>query len=115
MKTKKPETLLALFSEIKKHIWTSSFLLILLLVSSTSWAQIPGEVCEVPIVVSGLPYSTTDNTSGYGNNYEPSDRPAIADGAIGSIPSAGYLNGNDVVYAYTPANLSWPAIHILFA
>ena len=61
----------------------------------------PGEICENPLVIAELPYTTTDNTENYGDHYGPSDFPPLADGAIGS-PSSGYLNGDDVVYTYTP-------------
>lgn len=61
-----------------------------------------GMVCEAPIVVTDLPYTTTDNTATYGDNYEPADVPALAPGAIGE-PLSSYLSGDDVVYAYTPA------------
>lgn len=56
----------------------------------------PGISCAAPIVIGTLPYSTTDNTSNY------SDNPAI-EGVPGTSCGAanGYLNGNDVVYAYT--------------
>ncbi|WP_456438671.1 choice-of-anchor L domain-containing protein, partial [Psychroserpens sp.] len=56
----------------------------------------PGEVCESSIVVTTpLPYITTDDTSNYGDDY---------DGAPGTDCGSnnGYLNGDDVVYAYTP-------------
>ncbi|WP_306352502.1 fibronectin type III domain-containing protein [Flavobacterium sp. '19STA2R22 D10 B1'] len=55
-----------------------------------------GSLCENAIPVSGsdLPYTTTDNTSNYGDNYE-----GVAGVSCGV--STNYLNGNDVVYAYT--------------
>ncbi len=92
---------LNLFSKMTKYIGSCCFLIVLLLMSSTSWAQNPGNVCEGPIPISGLPFSVTDNTSNYGDDYESGDRPALAPGAIGN-PSASYLSGDDVVYAYTP-------------
>ncbi|MEH6536662.1 MAG: choice-of-anchor J domain-containing protein, partial [Psychroserpens sp.] len=56
----------------------------------------PGEVCESSIVVTNpLPYTTTDDTSNYTDDY--SGTPG-ADCGSGN----GYLNGDDVVYAYTP-------------
>lgn len=69
---------------------------------TTTNAQTAGKVCENPIVISSLPFTGSGNTGDYGNNYRASDRPALAAGAIGS-PSALYLNGDDVVYAYTPS------------
>src|SRR5699024_4212453 len=63
----------------------------------------PGEICGNPLEITGLPFTTTDNTENYGDHYSSSDRPDLAEGAIGN-PSASYLNGDDVVYAYTPTN-----------
>ncbi len=76
-----------------------------------------GETCANPIAITGLPYTTSDDTANYGNDYGNGDSPC----------TAYYLNGDDVVYAYTPAadiivnfsltNLgsSWSAIHVLDA
>ncbi|MGL2967567.1 choice-of-anchor L domain-containing protein [Flavobacterium sp. XGLA_31] len=57
----------------------------------------PGIGCNAPITIVSLPYTTTDNTSNY------SDNPAIegTPGATGCGSTNAYLNGNDVVYAYT--------------
>ncbi|WP_204344666.1 choice-of-anchor L domain-containing protein [Psychroserpens algicola] len=56
----------------------------------------PGEVCENPIVVTTpLPYVSTDNTSNYLDDYA-----GVPGTDCGS--GFGYLNGDDVVYAYTP-------------
>lgn len=54
-----------------------------------------GEICGNPIVVSALPYNTTDDTATYGDDYNGS-----AGASCGS--TSGYLNGDDVVYSYTP-------------
>ncbi len=62
-----------------------------------------GAICETPILVTSLPYVTTDNTEYYGDNYNPVHRPAIAVDAIGNPPTASYLIGNEAVYAYTPS------------
>jgi hypothetical protein len=56
---------------------------------------LPGEVCENAIVVGSLPYNTTDNTVNYGDDYSGSV------GATGCGTTNNYLNGDDVVYAYT--------------
>ncbi|MBQ0768681.1 MAG: choice-of-anchor J domain-containing protein [Bizionia sp.] len=58
---------------------------------------ISGAVCEAAIEVTALPYTTTDNTANYGDNYSGSP------GASGCGTTANYLNGDDVVYAYTAA------------
>ncbi len=54
-----------------------------------------GATCEASIEVTTLPYSTTDNTSNYDNDYSGSP------GASGCGSTFGYLNGDDVVYSYT--------------
>ena len=54
-----------------------------------------GQTCAAPIVIGGLPYSTTDNTANYGNNITSSQ------GTTGCGTTTNYLTGNDVVYAYT--------------
>ena len=56
---------------------------------------LPGEVCENAIVVGSLPYNTTDDTANYGDDYSGSV------GATGCGTTSNYLNGDDVVYAYT--------------
>ena len=66
---------------------------------TTKDAPLTGSVCADPILISpgALPYTTTDNTNLYGNDY-----------ANGSTQcSAYYMSGDDVVYAITPiANMS---------
>ncbi|HZW62995.1 MAG TPA: choice-of-anchor J domain-containing protein [Flavobacteriaceae bacterium] len=52
----------------------------------------PGQVCETAIVIGTLPYSTTDDTANYGDEYENGDSPC----------SDYYMNGDDVVYSFTP-------------
>ncbi|WP_415776932.1 choice-of-anchor L domain-containing protein, partial [Flavobacterium gelidilacus] len=57
-----------------------------------------GETCGAPIVVPDLatgPYSTTDNTSGYGDDYSGSP------GSSGCGTTGTYLNGDDVFYQFT--------------
>ena len=57
-----------------------------------------GGVCTDPIVVTSLPYNTTDDTANYQDDY---------DGSAGENcgqSSNYYLNGDDVVYSYTPAS-----------
>ncbi len=65
--------------------------------------QVPdvGTVCEASIEVTSLPYLTTDNTENYGDDYSSSNFPSLAPGALGN-PTSSYLNGDDVVYSYTP-------------
>lgn len=54
----------------------------------------PGDTCEVALSIDSLPYTTTDNTSNYANEY--SGTPGAACGG-----ATDYLNGNNVVYTYT--------------
>ncbi|KAF2508860.1 hypothetical protein E0W72_09855, partial [Flavobacterium arcticum] len=54
-----------------------------------------GETCGAPIEIATLPYSTTDNTSNYGDDYNASP------GATGCGTTGNYLNGDDVVYSFT--------------
>lgn len=56
-----------------------------------------GEVCSNPIVVGALPYNTSDDTATYGDDYSGSP------GASCSSTN-GYLNGDDVVYSYSPGS-----------
>src|SRR5690625_1493699 len=62
----------------------------------------PGETCGNPIVVTALPFNDAGNTGTYGNNYDTSDVPPNAPNAVTTgTGNAYYLNGNEVVYAYT--------------
>jgi hypothetical protein len=69
----------------------------------------PGVLCQVPIEVTSLPFTTTDNTVNYGNDYNSTNLPtapvlfpALSTPQPGTTPTGSYLNGDDVVYAYTP-------------
>src|SRR5690554_2751448 len=57
-----------------------------------------GEDCSAPIEIATLPYTTQDNTSNY------TDNPNIEGTPGGCGVTGSYLNGNDVVYAYTAEN-----------
>ncbi len=56
-----------------------------------------GEFCGNPINISGLPYTTTDNTANYGYFYDPQELPSNMD--INIV----FMEGKDVTYAYTPS------------
>src|SRR5690554_203320 len=84
---------------------------------ATSWGQAEdytvevsgggnaGETCDAPIVVASLPFDDAGNTADYGNNYSSGDVPPVATGAVTTgTGSSLYLTGDDVVYAYTPAD-----------
>ncbi|MCD4696199.1 MAG: choice-of-anchor D domain-containing protein, partial [Bacteroidales bacterium] len=60
----------------------------------TEYVVAPGFTCAAPIVIGSLGYTTSDNTSNYGDDYSSTDE--ICSGSS-------YLNGDDVVYSYTPA------------
>jgi len=82
----------------------TTFLFFVFLMSAFFWqgyAQ-TGNTCGDPLIITGLPFLVTDNTSNYGDDYGPADRPPLATGAVGN-PNASYLGGDDVVYSYTPA------------
>ncbi len=55
-----------------------------------------GESCSDPLVINSLPYTTTNNTVNFADNYNGSP------GSTGCSTTTSYLSGNDVVYAYTP-------------
>lgn len=54
-----------------------------------------GQICGNPLIVGALPYNTVDNTNIYVDDYNGSP------GASGCGSTNAYLNGDDVVYAYT--------------
>ncbi len=62
---------------------------------TTNTAPPIGNVCENPIVVSSLPYNSTDNTSNYADDYSGGQ------GANCGSNTQFYLDGDDVVYKYT--------------
>ncbi len=55
----------------------------------------PGATCQAPKFITSLPYSTTDNTSNYGDDYNG------APGTSGCGTTGSFLNGDDVFYSYT--------------
>ncbi|MDN3678531.1 fibronectin type III domain-containing protein [Flavobacterium paronense] len=63
----------------------------------TFTTAVPGFTCAAPIVVTTLPYTTSDNTSNYADNAPIEGSP----GASGCGSTNNYLNGNDVVYSFT--------------
>lgn len=54
-----------------------------------------GQVCSGPIPITTLPYTHTSNTSLYGDDYN-------ASAGTGCGTAGNYLNGDDVVYSFTP-------------
>lgn len=60
-----------------------------------------GTTCTDPIVITALPYTTTDDTANYADNYDPD--PFDSPDCSGSADSFGnfYHMGNDVIYSYT--------------
>ena len=85
------------------HLWLSLCLTVLLGSTSMTYAQ--GNTCTAPIVVTSLPYSHTENTATYGNDYNASNVPTTAPGAVITASSTGstsYMLGFEVVYSITP-------------
>lgn len=85
--------------------------LIFLLTGNLGHSQ-TGTTCANPIVVSALPYTTTDDTADYADNYDPStDSSPECSGSNGN----NYHGGNDVIYSFTPSedtsiNISMPDV-----
>ncbi|WP_157676874.1 T9SS type A sorting domain-containing protein [Chryseobacterium sp. T16E-39] len=71
-----------------------------------------GTTCANPIVIGSLPYTTTDDTANYADNYDPdeSNNPPCS----GSADDFGnfYHGGNDVIYSYTPTTTGTIKIEI---
>ncbi|MGG5487371.1 GEVED domain-containing protein [Gaetbulibacter sp. PBL-D1] len=64
-----------------------------------------GYDCSNPIVVSSVPYSTSDDTANYGDAYDPSDVPALTGAQYtNGTGSSSYLGSNETVYSFTPAS-----------
>ena len=57
----------------------------------------PGSTCDAPLNITAIPYTDTDNTANFGDDYMGS--PGTSCG-LGQWDE--YLNGNEVVYSYTP-------------
>lgn len=74
-------------------------ILLLMLFMTLVNAQV-GTTCANPIVISSLPYTTTDDTANYADNYDPptSSSPSCTTTTSGNW----YHGGNDVIYSYTP-------------
>ena len=66
---------------------------------------VAGETCDDPLMVTSLPFDDAGNTGDFGNFYSNGDVPAVAPDAVTTgTGSPFYLSGNEVVYAYTPAD-----------
>ena len=72
--------------------------------SCAGFVPVPGQICEVPIGISSLPYASTGNTSTYIDDYSftSANFPPLLPGALtsGTNPSF-YMGGDEVVYSYT--------------
>ncbi|HYD92806.1 MAG TPA: hypothetical protein VEA37_15125, partial [Flavobacterium sp.] len=77
------------------------FFLAFLLAGNYGYSQV-GTTCENPIVIPALPYTTTDDTANYADNYDP-DVDASPVCASAGDNGNHYHSGNDVIYSYTPA------------
>lgn len=56
----------------------------------------PGLTCNSPIIIGSTPYSTTDNTANYADDYDVTQPAGCAQTTLN------YMTGNDVFYSYTP-------------
>ncbi|AWH85196.1 hypothetical protein HYN59_08705 [Flavobacterium album] len=84
----------------KKQWFTMLAVALLSFLGHSAYSQV-GTTCENPIVITGLPYTTTDNTANYADNYDP---PTASSPVCSTTSSGNYYHlGNDVIYAYTPA------------
>src|SRR5699024_8920693 len=96
----------------------SKFFFILIMFFAYSFIPInaqEGYTCYYPIVVSDLPFEDSGINSNYGNNYDSDDVPEISDDAVtDGSSSPNYLNGYDVVYAFTPIENGSVDISITF-
>lgn len=92
----------------------------MLFASLGTFAQ-PGNLCTDPIGITSLPFSISDNTANYGDNYDPNTATSIACGA--AVAGNYYLGGNDVIYSFTagtsgtvtielPSSLAWTGLFV---
>ncbi|MFM2230213.1 MAG: hypothetical protein RL607_1471 [Bacteroidota bacterium] len=81
---------------MKKH-----YTFLFFFVGISLFAQV-GTLCTNPIVINSLPYTTTDNTANFADNYDPqtTTHPTCSTTTFGNY----YHGGNDVIYAYTPTS-----------
>src|SRR5690554_1245064 len=87
------------------------------LATHISFAQIAGSTCQNPIVITTLPYTTSDDTANYGDDYGNKSVPSLTGAQYAEGTGSGYyLAGNDAVYSFTPEengvfnfNLTLPA------
>lgn len=73
---------------------------------TTTVAPPIGNLCENPIIINALPYSTSNNTSNFGDDYS---------GGQGSNCGSNtqfYLDGDDVVYKYTATSTGFININL---
>jgi uncharacterized repeat protein (TIGR01451 family) len=71
------------------------FIALLISLNAVSQENYPGQVCESAIQITSIPYFTNDTTGNYGDDYNGSP------GSSGCGTQSPYLNGDDVVYAFT--------------
>ncbi len=84
---------------MKKTTFLFKIFIVIFLFSGNLNAQI-GTLCTNPIVITSMPFTTTDNTSNYADNYDPPTATPISCGA--GTSGNYYISGNDVIYSYTP-------------
>lgn len=85
------------------HKFSKAKLMALLLccISFQAFSQV-GTLCSNPIVIASLPYTTTDNTANYADNYDPDTDFWLPINGVEDEYANYYHGGNDVIYSYTP-------------
>lgn len=73
---------------------------------TTNAAPPIGNVCGNPILITSLPYNTTDTTANYGDDYSGGQ------GSNCGSNSQFYLDGDDVVYKYTATTTGFININL---
>lgn len=86
----------------QKSLKAKLMALLLCCLSIQAFSQV-GTLCNNPIVIASLPYTTTDNTANYADNYDPDTDFWLPINGVEDEYANYYHGGNDVIYSYTPA------------
>lgn len=73
---------------------------------TTTVAPPIGNLCENPIIINSLPYSTSNNTANFGDDYSGGQ------GSNCGSDTQFYLDGDDVVYKYTATSTGFININL---
>ena len=89
---------------MEKYLFLISFF------SITCYSAQIGTTCENPIIIGSLPYTTTDDTANYADNYDPDPNTNLS---CGWHNYGNYFHiGNDVIYSYTASTTGTIRIEI---